>query len=358
MNSADIARQRLFNQRISSQPLPTATDVVSWMGAMQAQDFMGALWAVGSRMGARTEAEVEAAFASGAILRTHIMRPTWHFVAPADIRWLQMLTAPRVHAINSTYLRQQELDSSLVTRCIDVMMRALEGGKQLTRAELGAALVQGGIEIDSFRLGFVISVAELDAILVSGGRRGKQFTYALLDECAPQGVTLTRDAALAELTLRYLRSHGWATERDFAWWSGLTLTDVRAGLRSVRTQLVSESVDGQTYWMTVDAPRVGDSATGLHLLMGFDEYLIGYTDRSAALREQHYSAWAGNNAVFSATIVDDGQVIGTWKRTLKSKTVQIEVSPFAPLTMEQESAFAAQVADYARFVGREGVLMA
>jgi hypothetical protein len=357
MNSTEIARQRFHNQRLTSERLATATDVVAWMGAMQAQDFMGALWAVGSRMGAAGEADVEAAFASGAILRTHIMRPTWHFVAPADIRWLQMLTAPRVHAINTTYLRQLELDPPLVTRCIDLMVKVLEGGKQLTRAELGAALAQGGIEMDSFRLGFVISVAELDAILVSGGRRGKQFTYALLDERAPQGVTLTRDEALAELTLRYLRSHGWATERDFAWWSGLTLSDVRAGIELVRTQLVSETVEGQTYWMTADAPRVGDAATGLHLLMGFDEYLIGYTDRSAALREEHYSAWAGNNAVFSATIVDDGQVIGTWKRTLKSKTVHVEVSPFAPLTAEQQAAFAARIADYGRFVGREVVIM-
>lgn len=355
MNRYDIAHQRLHSQRIAQADLETPAEVVAWMGAMQAQDFMGSLWAVGLRMGAASEADVEAAFASGAILRTHIMRPTWHFVAPQDIRWLLALTAPRVKAINASSMRQYDLEPSLIPRAQALIGKALEGGKQLTRAELGGVLAQGGIEMDSFRLGFVLFEAELDAMLVSGGRRGKQFTYALLDERAPRGAMLARDEALAALTLRYLRSHGWATAQDFAWWSGLTLTDVRGGIEAVKPQLVSEVVDGQTYWMAANAPQAGATVTGLHLLPGFDEYLIGYTDRSAALPQLHYGAWAGSNAVFSSIIVIDGQVVGTWKRTLKSKTVQIETMPFAPLTTEQHTAYRSQLARYGAFIGREVV---
>src|SRR5579884_1810369 len=231
MTNLDIAQKRLYNHLIARQTFESPVDVVQWLGAVQAQDYAAAKWALGLRLPAVSDDDIERAFAGGAILRTHVMRPTWHFVAPADIRWLLALTAPRVHATNAYYYRQCELDDTTFTRCHEAMTNALQGGKQLTRPEIVSALKQIGIVADDpLRFGLIIMHAELEGIICSGARRGKQFTYALLDERAPQARTLERDEALSELVKRYFSSHGPATLQDFVWWSGLTAADAKAGL--------------------------------------------------------------------------------------------------------------------------------
>src|SRR6266702_3694762 len=225
----NIAHQRLHNQLITQQTFEKAGDVVKWLGAVQAQDYAAAKWALGLRMQNSTD-EI--------ILRTHVMRPTWHFVLPADIRWMLALTAPRVLATIAYYDRTLGLDDTVFTHTNTVLAKALQGGKQLTRDELASVLQQAGIATDNLqRTGHVLMHAELDGIICSGARRGKQFTYALLDERTPQARTLDRGEALAEFARRYFTSRGPATLQDFVWWSGLTVADARTGLEMVTSQL-------------------------------------------------------------------------------------------------------------------------
>jgi hypothetical protein len=342
MTPADIGLQRLAQQRLMGQQFVTPAEVVGWLGAVQSQEYLGAIWSLGMRMaGDATDDMIERAFTEGTILRTHVMRPTWHFVAAADIRWLLDLTAPRVQAATAYYYRQAGLDDEAVfARSNEVIARALAGGKYLTRAELGTALQAAGIDVaDRMRLQFVVGHAELDALICSGPRRGKQFTYALLAERAPTAKTLPRDEALAELTRRYFTSHGPATARDFSWWSGLTMADARAGLTLVGADLSHEEIAGQTYWSPASlSPAVEPSETAF-LLPTYDEFLVGYQGFGAALTGGRGN---GERATFSATIVVGGKVVGNWRRTIIRGAAVIELAPFAPLAAsEREWVFAA-----------------
>src|SRR6266567_8254469 len=288
MTNLDIAHQRLHNQRIAGAPFEKPVDVVTWLGAVQAQDFAGAKWALGLRLQGATDESIEQAFADGTILRTHVMRPTWHFVAPADIRWLLALTAPRVHAASAYHNRKLELDDAVFRSTNAVLTNALQGGKQLTRDELASALQQAGIVTEGEqRVTYIIMRAELDGIICSGARRGKQFTYALLAERAPHARMLARDEALAELTTRYFMSHGPATIQDFVWWSGLAAADAKAGLAMVTSHLQQETINGQMYWFSLSTLPVQDPSQTAYLLPNYDEYTVGYTDRSAIFDALH-----------------------------------------------------------------------
>ena len=315
MKQSDIAYERLLSQRIAGEGLERPADVVRWMGAVQSQDYAGGKWALGLRCTACTDNDVEEAFNRGEIVRTHVMRPTWHFILPEDLRWMQSLMAPRVNALNAYYYRRLELDSAIFKRSNAIIKKALLGGKQLTRAELGAILGKAGIVSNDLRIGSIMLRAELDAVICSGGRRGKQFTYALVEDRAPRALILKRDEALAKLTERYFTSHGPATIRDFCWWSGLTMVDAKAGLQMLKNKLISEDIDGQTYWLAPSAPAAKHPRRTVYLLPDYDEYIVGYTDRSAifnALHAEHSDE--RRNPLFDYTIVSDGQVIGTWKR--------------------------------------------
>ena len=313
----NIAIQRLHNQQLEQTDLHTPAEVVSWLGAVQAQEYGPAKWSLGLRLPPEvTDADVEQAFADGLFLRTHVMRPTWHFVTPADIGWLLDLTAPRVNQANAYMYRRLELDDALFRRSNDAIARALEGGKHLTRAELASALAEAGIAAEGMRLGYLVHRADLDAIVCSGPRRGKQFTYALLDERAPQARRLERDEALAELTGRYFTSHGPATVDDFAWWSGLTKADVKAGLEMVAAQLVHEVIDGTSYWFPASVPPAPESSQQALLLPTYDEFVIGYTDRSAMF-ETGQQLRPREDIAFDSMIVIEGQVAGCWRRTFR-----------------------------------------
>lgn len=224
----DLVRRRFHNQKLARSRFHRPAEVVAWLGAIQAQDYAGAKWAIGLRSTGLRDAGIEQAFNEGAILRTHLMRPTWHFVTPADIRWILALTAPRVHAVNAYSYRKFGLDRGIFARSRVAFERALQGGKQLTRLELASVLGRAGIPAESLRLAYLMMQAELDGVICSGARRGNQFTYALLDERAPHVKNLEREEALAELTRRYLSSHGPATLSDYVWWSGLTARDAPA----------------------------------------------------------------------------------------------------------------------------------
>src|SRR6266702_2850770 len=351
MINLDLAHRRLHNQHITQRTLETPQALVELLGAVQAQDFAAAKWALGLRLPGVTDDDIEQAFTDGTILRTHVMRPTWHFVSPADIRWLLALTAPRVLAASASYNRKLELDDAVFRSTNAVLTNALQGGKQLTRDELASALQQAGIVTEGEqRVTYIIMRAELDGIICSGARRGKQFTYALLAERAPHARMLARDEALAELTTRYFMSHGPATIQDFVWWSGLAAADAKAGLAMVTSHLQQETINGQTYWFSPTMQPAQDLSQTAYLLPNYDEYTVGYTDRSAIFDALHTNKLDQRSGLLTNTMVLDGQVVGTWKRTLKKNAVVIEANPFTPLSNTETRAFAASANRFGAFL--------
>ena len=360
MNLDDIAHARLYNQRLAVAAQDTAltpAEVVAWLGAAQAQDFAGAKWSLGRRLWPTTDAAIEEAFNRGDILRTHVLRPTWHFVAPADARRLLALTAPRVHLTNGSMYRQLELDSETLSRGAEAMTRGLRGGGQLTRDELKVVLEDGGIptvggrDRSGQRLAYIVMWAELEGLIVSGPRRGKQFTYMLLDERAPHAITMPREEALAELIRRYFRSHGPATADDFARWSSLTLTETRAGLEAVAAELHHEVIDGQTYWFAGDANPPRDPSPSALLLSIYDEYTIGYKEWRAVGGEEYGDILRGMGNALQNVILVDGRLVGTWRREVKRGSITVELNLLRPLTEKENAAVARAAGLYGEFLG-------
>jgi len=343
----DLLRLRLRNQRLTGPPLPTPEAVVAWFGAVQAQDYSGARWAVALRTRAATERAVDRACDAGAIIRTHVLRPTWHLVLPADLRWMLALTAPRVNQAMTYYNRVLELDDRVFGRANAVLARAL-AGKQLTRTELGRALVAAKIAAPAQRLGHLLMRAELDAVICSGARRGKQATYALVDERCPRVAPIDRDDALGRLATRYFTAHGPARVADFAWWSGLTTADARRAIAIAA--LPSRELDGEPHHL-VAAPTPRAAAT-LHLLPNFDEYLVAYKHRAATLHDAIPAALGPPNALLAKyVVVLDGRVVGAWRRTL-GPTVTVTTQLAHPLTRPQRAALARAVTRYGEFLER------
>jgi hypothetical protein len=333
--SNELLNKRLRNQLLVDSTRRKPEQVVSWLCAMQAQDFPAAKWAVASRAPGCQDGDVEQAFNDGLILRTHVLRPTWHFVTPKDIRWLLALSAPRIHAANDYYYRQAGLDAKTFNKACAMIHRVLEGGQTSTRAEIAVFLKRAKVPADGLKLAYVMMHAELEGVICSGPRRAKQFTYALMDERVPQTKPLERDEALAELATRYFTSHGPATARDFAWWSGLTIKDAQRAAESA-TPLESSSIGGVVHWMA----RGGDSSpfkgvVGL-LLPNYDEYLIAYKDRAPFVdASRAANIVARSNGAFANHLVIDGCLAGSWSRTLKPTSVLVEVAPYKKLTPAQ-----------------------
>ena len=352
MRHIDIARWRLHNQRISANRFQEPTEAVRWLVAVQAQDYSGAKWALGLRMQTATDNRIEQAIDAGAILRTHLMRPTWHFVTPADIRWLLALTAPRVHAVNAFMYRKLELDESTLTRSQTVLVKALQKRSPLTRAEVREVFRKSGIVTDAgLRLGYLLMAAELDGIICSGPRRGKQFTYALLAERAPQAKTLGREEALAELARRYFPSRGPATVQDFAKWSGLTLADARHGLGAVQAQLEHAHIGSHEYWFATPLGLAKAVSPSAHLLSIYDEYVSSYKDRSAIGEAEVGSQLKALGNDLSYIIVVDGQIVGTWKRTLRGEEgVVIQTNLLTRLTRVADRAIGLAAQRYGAFL--------
>lgn len=257
------------------------------------------------------------------------MRGTLHFVAAADIRWMLELLSPRIIESSASRFRELELDERTFTRCKNVFEKALAGGKQLTRAEMYEALEHDGIAVDKQRGYHILRRAGQDRLICFGLPRSRQDTFRLLDEYCPTTKILARDEAVCELTKRYFVSHGPATLEDFVWWSGLKVSDAKAGLEEAKTWLTQESVDGNVYWMAMNMPVFRHDPKAVYLLPGFDEYMLGYKDRSAALDPRHVQKICpGNNGMFAPTVIMDGRVVGTWKRIIKKSVISIKVDFF------------------------------
>ncbi|HEX3646034.1 MAG TPA: winged helix DNA-binding domain-containing protein [Vicinamibacterales bacterium] len=333
------AQQRLRTQRLAGPGFDSPAEVVRWLGAVQAQDFAGALWAVGMRTTGATAAEVEAAIAARAIVRTWPLRGTIHFVAPQDVRWMLAHFAPRTIARAAPRFRQLELDARVLAKSGAIIVRALEGGRQLTRPRLYALLERAGIVTRDNRGLHILWRCAHDGLICFAAREGKQAAFALLDEWVPGAGMRDRDDALAELAGRYFASHGPATLQDFIWWSGLSAADGRKAV-------------------ALAGPRP-DPATARHscvrsphavLLPPYDEYTVAYRDRSAAVDPAH--AGASRNGIFSPTIVLDGRIAGTWTRRIEADAVTVALKPFATLSGAKARRVAREAIRYGTFIGR------
>jgi hypothetical protein len=326
-------------------------EVVSWLGAVQAQDYSAAKWALALRTNDTTDAVVDRALDEGRILRTHILRPTWHFVAPRDIRWMLSISGPRVNAINAPYYRKLELDDKVFAKSHRAIERAIGNEGPLTRSELASVLSRAGIKASGHRLAYLMMRAELDGIICCGVRRGKQFTYALLDDRAPAAKPVCRDRALAKLATRYFTSHGPATLRDFVWWSGLTVKDARASVDAAGRALQQETIDGLTYWSAADAQRASRRKASLHLLPNYDEYLIAYRDRGSVIDGAMPSISFGG-VEFPHFVVVDGKLRGTWKRTPGARCLKVTMRLYRPLARDEQRLVESEAARLGRFINQ------
>jgi hypothetical protein len=348
----DVASRRMQNQRLWGKPFNTPHEVVGWLGAMQAQEFAVAKWSVAQRTNAVDAAEMGRAFDDGVILRSHFLRPTWHFALAEDIRWLLIATAPRVHALNAYYNKQHGIDEELAATTNAAIEKALQGGKHLTRKELAAALERAGVVASGPPLAYMVMRAELDGIIVSGAMRGKQHTYALLDVRAPQAVRLDRDEALAELTRRFFTSRGPATLKDLARWSSITAADCRAGLEMVRSELDHEEIDGRTYWIGSSSgspkrpprPRVD-------LVQGYDEIIMSYGESKDVLAPAAPFPVYRDRRMYLHAILLDGRLIGHWRHEPPRESVAIEPVFYRPLEPAEAAALESAAERYGRYLG-------
>ena len=352
MTNTDIVWHRLVNQRIDGQKFEKPEEVVRWLGAIQAQDYLQALWAIGLRLKSATVADIEQAILDGKFIRTWPMRGTLHFVPPEDAKWMLKLSASRVLAKDRRRLKQLGLDEEIIERCRELFYEALKGNRRLSRSEMMEVLEEAGISTENQRGYHILWYVAQSGLICLGPMQDKQQTFVLLDEWVPNSRDLSREESLAELAKRYFASHGPASVHDFAWWAGLTVTEARSGLAATMPELVVEKFDGKEYWMTSDAPgHMAYHESGVHLLPAFDEYLIGYKDRAAVLTvEDAQRVVPGKNGIFLPTIVVGGRVVGTWKRKLKKNSIDITLSPFTHLGDLDERAIEATKL-YSDFVG-------
>jgi len=348
-----LAAQRMRQQRIGHNPFASPAAAVRWFGAVQAQDYLGSLWAIGLRTRDATEAAVERAIAERSIVRTWPLRGTLHFVAAEDVRWMLSLCTPRTLARNVRRLKQEHgIDSRLIARSGKVLSDTLRGGNCVSRPDLYRRLENARIATGAGRGLHLLWWHAHEGLICLGPRSGKQQTFALMDEWLPATPPRSRDDSLAELARRYFNSHGPATVRDFAWWSGLAAADAEAAREMVAKELTAVAVDKQIYWQPAGM-AAARSKPNCHLLPAYDEYTVAYQDRAAVLSQDVAARADSGHGIFHPAIVIDGQVTGTWSRELKKTSVAITCRPFARIDRRQSQMLAAAARRYAQFLGLE-----
>jgi len=343
MTIKDIASIRLQSQQLNGNSFEKPEELVQWMGAMQAQDYSMSKWAVGIRIPGTTDEAIDKAISEGKIIRTHVLRPTWHLTSPKDIHWMLQLTAPHIKPLTKSRDKELELTEKIYTKSNGIIEKALTGNKHLTRDELMVELSAHKIKADSARAAHLMLRAELEGIICSGKLVGKTHTYALLENRIMPSKKLSREEALAKLAWIYFTSHAPATVKDFAWWSGLSLTDSRAGLENIKSKLTGEKIGDETYWLPAAFKMNALKKTSSHFLPAFDEFIISYKDRTASLALEHQFTAFTSNGIFKPVLLVDGQGIGIWSRTVKKDSVLIEAAFFktpsktARLLLEKEA---------------------
>lgn len=321
-----IKNIRLKSQQLSEQTFDTPKEVVSWMGAMQAQDFTMAKWAIAIRSKQCTEQGIEDAFNRGDFLRTHIMRPTWHFVSAEDIRWLLKLTGERIKGAWK-YVKDLKVDEHELTKCYNLLERTLRDNNHQTKDEITKIFEQEGLGATERHIYLFTMLAEADSIICSGVLKEKKQTYALLEERAPQSKDIHKDEALAKLAQRYMQSHSPASLQDFVWWSGLTIKDCRHAFSLIDNELIRDHFGSTELYIHKDYKECASSDTNiLHFLPAYDEYLISYKDRTNVLDLEHYPKAFNNYGIFQSIILYNGHGVGNWKKIKKVKGIDFDIS--------------------------------
>lgn len=349
-----LMKTRMRNSRLSGPRFRDPGDVVRWHLAMQAQDYGPAKWSIGQRTTGLADPDIDRALESGSIVRTHVLRPTWHFVAPEDARWLLALTGPRVQRRNTRRYEELGLDGRTLNRAEDLIVSALRVRNRLTRQALGEVLERGGVDPTGQRLPHILLHCELEARICSGGLEGRRNAYALFDERVPHGTTLDREEATVELVRRYLASHGPATVNDLRWWSSLTVAEIREAIAAVGSDVRAREVDGLTLWSVASEGNRPPNARGAHLLQPYDEVIVGYTE-SRYLADPNAAAaragWSDRTLPNGIVLLRD-RVAGHWRRTATPKSLTAELVLFERPTAEETAALERATHRLARFTQR------
>lgn len=352
MKSAALIARRMHGLRLHARARTASVlETVTWLGALQAQDYESGLWAIGARMTNTTRGDIEQSLARREIVRTWPMRGTWHFIPAADVRWMQDLLATRLLPAIRKRSADFGFDEATISRCRNHVVKALEGGRSLPREQLVQRLAQAGSAAGSQAGNHLLRRFGNEGLLCNGVAAGKEPTFTLRDEWVSKPAKLDRDAALAELALRYFRSHGPATLHDFVWWTGLSVGDARTAIAAAGPMLTRRVIGEREHWSTgdADAPAVSE----VELLPAFDEHLLGYQDRSAVLDDDRAdSVCPGGNGVFRPTLAVKGRVAGLWKKKETAKKVTIEVMPYAELSKATQSETEKAARRFGEFYGK------
>lgn len=353
MNFKQIANLRLINQHIAGTKLKAPKEIVSWMGAIQAQDYPMAKWAVGVRLPGSTDKQIEAAFNKGEFLRTHVLRPTWHFVSSDDIYWMIQLTAPHIKNSLRTRRKFLEIDETIIRKSSKILEKALLNGEQLARDELFIRFGNEKIETAGQRGVHLLMEAELNGLICSGRIKNKQRTYALFDERVSRKKSLSREEALTKLAAKYFSSHGPATMQDFVWWSGLPVRDARKSIEMIKHDFYSEKMGSKIYWFKYSAESPVKYKNETYLLPAYDEYLISYKDRSSALEFQDHKKTVSSNGIFRPSIIVRGKVAGIWKKIMKGEKIIIGADFFQGKNKSVLRAFKIKAKELGKFLGKD-----
>lgn len=353
MSPVEIVRLRLVNQQLARRQLNTPDEIVCWMGAIQAQNYNMAKWAVGCRLNGSTDNQIEKAINDGKILRTHLLRPTWHLVSAADIYWMLELTAPKIKATLSHRWKQLELTEIVLQKSNRCIEKALETGAHLTRDDLKEVLTIAKISTNENRLSHLLMHAELDQLICSGSLNEKKQTYASLPLRVPEKKLLPKAESLARLAGIYFKSRGPATVYDFAWWSGLSVAEAKQGIEMVKHEFLSQTIESNTWWFKDPTSTTEMQKATVHLLPAFDEFIISYKNRTAMIALQEYAKAVSENGIFRPVILLNGKVAGTWKFMVKKEDIDLESDFFEPPSNSIKKGVEQKAEEFINFLSKE-----
>jgi len=349
----NISSLRAHNQQITVSKFKTAKEIAGWLGAIQAQDYNMAKWALGIRLPNSTEIVINNEIDSGSIIRTHLLRPTWHIVSSNDIYWIQELTAPQIKSSLKYRDRQLGLTENIFRKCYKIFEKSLRDRHHKTREELIQELINAKIDVDNNRASHIFINAEIDGIICSGKQKGGKPTYAILPEWVPIKNKTYRDEALKELALRYFTSRGPATVMDFSWWSGLSSSNSKLAIELNKPNLISETTENKTFWFVDSSNLQNPIKKEIYLLPAFDEFLISYRDRTASLLSIDNKKTISDNGIFYPTILMRGQITGTWKRRIKGNKIILTINLFQTVNPDFSKIYSKSISRYSRFYNKE-----
>lgn len=354
MNLEDLALKRLYNQQIGCQKFKSPGEIVSWLCAVQAQDYASAKWSIGLRVPGLFDKDIEKALINRSIVRTWALRGTLHFVAANDFSWMIYLLAPRIISKNARRYRELELEEEELFECNKILENALKGGNHLNRRELIKILQDNNISTEGQRAAYILQRASLDGLICQTVLE-KNIPVFTSTNGLPN-IELKREDALTELAKRYFTSHGPATLKDYVWWSGLMVKDARFGLNTIKSHLEEIVVDDQTYWGVQSKSPGNFKLPKINIIPGFDDYLLSYRDRSASITPKQVKMLKpANGGMFSPTILVNGQVIGIWKRYLRKDHVSVEIKLFRKLNKNENNILNSELRRYGEFLNTTAV---